>query len=121
MEPKSRLGGPIHPLFARVRGIVDAALYNINVDFYVYPDDRLIIGSRRPTRKGVRQAVHRFRKVGFLISEKSILEPCQVIEIVAKILDFSNVDAYEQAGTDGGQYCLGAKIFCSACFPLLCC
>ena len=48
--------------------------------FFVYPDDILIVGTRRFVRKAVRR--QRLQRVGFVISQKSVTEPAHDLDFV---------------------------------------
>ena len=58
--------------------------------FFVYVDDILIVGMRRFVPKAVCQARHRLKRVGFIISPKSVTEPSRQLDFVGNIFDLSS-------------------------------
>ena len=58
--------------------------------FFVYLDDILIVGTRRFVRKAVRRARHRLKRVGFIISPKSVMEPSRQLDFVGKVFDLGS-------------------------------
>ena len=65
-----------------VYSVVRTSVWWLPVLFFVYLGDILIVGTRRFVRKAVRRARHRLRRVGFVISQKSVTEPCRNLDFV---------------------------------------
>ena len=58
--------------------------------FFVYLDDILMVGTQRFVTRAVRRAMHRLKKVGFIISQKPKTEPARHVDFVGKIFDLES-------------------------------
>ena len=70
-----------------VYSVVRTWLWWLPILFCVYRDDILIVGTRRFVRKAVCRAWHRWRRVGFVISQKSVTQPSHDLDFVGKVFD----------------------------------
>ena len=72
-----------------VYSVARTLLWWLPVLFFVYLrlDDILIVGTRRFVRKAVRRARQRLQRVGFVIIQKSVMEPARILDFVGNIFD----------------------------------
>ena len=90
--PSLPFGWKYSPLLCQklVYSVVRTLVWWLPVLFFVYPDDILIVGTRRFVCKAVRRARHRLQRVGFVISPKPVTEPSRNLDFVGKVFDLSS-------------------------------
>ena len=81
-----------------VYSVVETSLWWLPVLFFVYLEDILIVGTRRFVRKAVHRARQRLRRVGFVISGKSVTEPVRDLDFVGKVFDFNRGTVVNRSG-----------------------
>ena len=70
-----------------VSGIVRGVLARLQTDGFVYLDDIILVARRSKVKRGARCVTQKLRRLGFLISPKSVCEPTQRLDSIGKWFD----------------------------------